>query len=198
MKNRREIPEAKSDRTRRKIVSAAAAAYRERGIDGVGVRDIMQRAGLTQGGFYFHFSDKDALLAEASRDGFETITGRLLEHVSAAAPEERLQTFIDAYLSPWHRDHPEAGCMMAALASEVARRDRKTRQDFTASATRMIDRIAPYLPGQSASEQWQKAALMLSAMSGVLMVSRVLVHRTRSDALLAAARKFFSANFSRD
>src|SRR5215813_11845745 len=117
MKIRRETPEAKSERTRRKIVRAAAAAYRERGIDGVGVRDIMQRAGLTQGGFYFHFSDKDALLAEASRDGFETSTGWLLERVCAAAPEERLQTFIDAYLSPWHRDHPEAGCMMAALAS---------------------------------------------------------------------------------
>ncbi|MGU7776283.1 TetR/AcrR family transcriptional regulator [Burkholderia sp. MR1-5-21] len=198
MTNRREIPEAKSERTRRKIVSAAAAAYRERGIDGVGVRDIMQRAGLTQGGFYFHFSDKDALLAEASRDGFEAITGRLLEHVSAAAPGERLQTFINAYLSPWHRDHPEAGCMMAALASEVARRDRKTRQDFIASATRMIDQIAPYVPGQSASEQRQKADLLLSSMSGVLMVSRVIVNRSRSDALLAAARSFFSANFSRD
>jgi TetR/AcrR family transcriptional repressor of nem operon len=198
MKIRREIPEAKSGRTRRKIVSAAAAAYRERGIDGVGVRDIMQRAGLTQGGFYFHFSDKDALLAEASRDGFETSTGWLLECVCTAAPERRLQAFIDAYLSPWHRDHPEAGCMMAALASEVARRDRKTRQEFTASASRMIDRIAPYLAGQNADEQRQNAGLMLSAMSGVLMVSRVLANRARSDALLETARQFFSANFCRN
>ena len=88
--------------------------------------------------------------------------------------------------------------MMAALASEVARRDRKTRQEFTASASRMIDRIAPYLAGQNADEQRQNAGLMLSAMSGVLMVSRVLANRARSDALLETARQFFSANFCRN
>jgi TetR/AcrR family transcriptional repressor of nem operon len=58
----------KSERTRQRIVSAAAATYRERGIRGTGVREIMKRAGLTQGGFYFHFPDKDSLFREASRE----------------------------------------------------------------------------------------------------------------------------------
>ena len=42
--------------TRERIVHAAADAFRERGIDGVGVADIMKRAGLTHGGFYAHFN----------------------------------------------------------------------------------------------------------------------------------------------
>ena len=38
--------------TRQKILEAAGALFRKRGIDGVGVDAIMQAAGLTHGGFY--------------------------------------------------------------------------------------------------------------------------------------------------
>jgi len=36
--------------TRRRIVAAASAAFRERGVDGTGVDEVMRRAGLTHGG----------------------------------------------------------------------------------------------------------------------------------------------------
>ena len=39
--------------------------FREGGFEGVGVDAIMQRAGLTHGGFYGHFGSKDDLAAEA-------------------------------------------------------------------------------------------------------------------------------------
>ncbi len=195
MKRLAQAEAPKSERTRRKIVRAAAAAYRERGIDGVGVRDIMMRAGLTQGGFYFHFADKAALFREASVEGFEGSVEWLLDHPDTSPSERQLEAFIDAYLSARHRDHPESGCMMAALAGDVARRDRKLRKEFTAGALAMLDQIAPHLAGENLAERRQKAGLMLASMAGVLMVSRVLADRAMSDELLAKAREFFRANF---
>jgi TetR/AcrR family transcriptional regulator, transcriptional repressor for nem operon len=70
----RPLPATKSERTRRRIVRAAAREYRLHGIDGIGVRDIMKRAGLTQGGFYFHFPDKESLFEEASREAVVSLS----------------------------------------------------------------------------------------------------------------------------
>ena len=53
------------EETRRRILEAAARAYREGGVSGVGIGELMQSIGLTHGGFYAHFDSKDALVAEA-------------------------------------------------------------------------------------------------------------------------------------
>ena len=39
--------------------------FREKGLDGIGVADLMKEAGLTVGGFYKHFGSRDELVAEA-------------------------------------------------------------------------------------------------------------------------------------
>src|ERR1700740_58096 len=51
--------------TRRRIVKAAAAKFRQNGIGGTGLSDLMAAAGLTHGGFYRHFDSKDQIVAEA-------------------------------------------------------------------------------------------------------------------------------------
>jgi TetR/AcrR family transcriptional repressor of nem operon len=192
----RKAAPSKSERTRRRIMNAATAAYRQRGIDGVGVRDIMKRAGLTQGGFYFHFPDKEALFNEASRDAATALAGAYVGIVESAPAGKKLKAFIDAYLSAEHRDHPESGCMMSALGSELARSDRKLRVAFTKTTAIILDKLAPYFPGATSAERFQRAGLLLASMAGVLMVSRVLSDPARSDALLARARQFFSASFT--
>ena len=47
--------------TRRRIIRFAAAAFKRKGLDGVGLAEIMRNAGLTAGGFYGHFSSKEHL-----------------------------------------------------------------------------------------------------------------------------------------
>ena len=45
------------------IVAAASRLFRQRGLDGVSVAEIMQEAGLTHGAFYGYFPSKEALIA---------------------------------------------------------------------------------------------------------------------------------------
>src|ERR1700675_4599134 len=49
---------------RRAIVAAATRLFRERGVEAVGLSELMKHAGFTQGGFYNHFESKAHLVAE--------------------------------------------------------------------------------------------------------------------------------------
>ena len=186
---------AKSERTRRRIVSAAAAAFREQGIEGVGVRDIMKRAGLTQGGFYFHFPNKEELFKEASREAALGGLANCLAVADSAPRGKQLQAFIDAYLSREHRDDHGGGCMVSALCGEVGRGGARQRAAFNSAVDLILERVGAYVSGDTSLERRQKAGLLMASMAGVLMVSRALVDPKSSQRLLANARRFFSASF---
>ena len=121
---------------REKILEVAGTLFRERGYDGIGVADIMKRAGLTHGGFYGHFPSKDDLAAEITsrvlgREGWlERLTGK------------RRPTMADVvrnYLSPRHRDDPGHGCLLAALGSDVVRQPPSVRHAFTDGLRKRVD-----------------------------------------------------------
>ena len=114
-------PEEHRAQTRQRIVEAAAAAFRAGGVAGVTVQDVMTRAGLTHGGFYAYFASKDDLLrAAVEHAGRETLE-RLSNPLKGAAADARLNALVDVYLSAAHAAHPERGCPLAALGSELAR-----------------------------------------------------------------------------
>src|SRR5262245_6763895 len=114
-------PREHKARTRQKIVEAAAAEFRAGGVAGVRLEDVMARAGLTHGGFYAHFSSKEDLLREALEHASRQTVETLSRPLAALRAEDRLPAVIDTYLSPGHVAHPERGCPLAALGSELAR-----------------------------------------------------------------------------
>src|ERR1700745_726125 len=67
--NRQETPlnplVSRKEETRRRIVDTAARLFLEKGVDRVGVDEIMRECGLTHGGFYGYFPSKDVLISEA-------------------------------------------------------------------------------------------------------------------------------------
>src|ERR1700747_2643234 len=56
---------AEKTRTHKRIVSLASKRFREKGLAGIGIAELMKGAGLTVGGFYKHFDSRDDLVAEA-------------------------------------------------------------------------------------------------------------------------------------
>jgi TetR/AcrR family transcriptional repressor of nem operon len=58
-------------------VEAASRLFRLRGVDAVGIADLMKDAGLTHGGFYNHFPSKEALAVEVFDTAFANSLGRL-------------------------------------------------------------------------------------------------------------------------
>lgn len=174
--------------THRRLVEIAAGRFRSDGIDGVGVASLMADAGLTHGGFYAHFASKEALVKEALIAALASSSAFAQDETEGPAPLN-LRAYIEAYLSPAHRDKAASGCALAALAPEIARRPRATRAAFGKAATRLIERIASAMPDAGSPAQKRAAAHGLFAqMMGSLQLARLVLDKTLSDELLAVGR----------
>ncbi|HEX8321798.1 TetR/AcrR family transcriptional regulator [Longimicrobium sp.] len=190
-------PSGHKERTREQIVSAAARAFREEGVEGVSVGEVMGRAGLTHGGFYAHFRNKDQLVAEACGCALEQSTARLIDIARNAPPEERLAAFIGAYASPTHRDDPGAGCLMPALAAEVSRHSPEVRTAFTGSFQQGIAMLARLLPQMEGADRTDRALALMSGLAGAVMLARAVDDPVLSDRILQASRDAFTAAFAK-
>lgn len=97
----------RSERTRRKLVRAAAELFDRHGFAKATLDDISRAAGVTKGALYFHFTSKDEL-ADAvqahGRDMLNELVANLREQGKSP-----LQTLIDIthVLTRWLRDDPE-------------------------------------------------------------------------------------------
>src|SRR5215472_13390402 len=117
--------------TRRRIVEAASCEFRKCGIVATGLNDLMKAAGLTHGGFYKHFASKDRLVAEACSQAVQSLTSGLESQIEGKPPDRALPLLVGKYIARSHRDQPATGCVLAALGSELARADAKTREAAT-------------------------------------------------------------------
>jgi TetR/AcrR family transcriptional regulator, transcriptional repressor for nem operon len=187
-------PRGHKEKTREQIVGAAARAFREEGVAGVGIGEVMGRAGLTHGGFYAHFPSKDALLAEACGHAVEDAWAQMHAFISQAPPGEELAAFIRAYASRRHRDDPGTGCLMPSLGSEMPRQDAAVRASFTTQIERMLDNIQALLPPTPDRED--RAVALATGLAGAVMLSRAVDDPALSDRILKVARAFWTEQFA--
>src|SRR5258706_9687434 len=108
---------------RRAIVVAAAKLFRVRGVDGIGVADLMKAAGFTQGGFYNHFKSKEAPVAEVIATEMSNGTAGVGKTLQRASPKagERLEQQLNSCLSHEHRNDMEGGSTVAGGPREGRR-----------------------------------------------------------------------------
>ena len=172
-----------NEATRERILGAASRLFREHGIAAVGLAKIMSEAGLTVGTFYTHFKSKEALLREAL---LRSLDARH-EELSPALRGAGIEILVRAYLSPEHRDAAGTGCVVAALASEVARHPRPTRHTFAAHNAKTLDALAARLSSLRGMEVGRAdAAALLGLLAGTLQIARATPDRAESDAILEA------------
>jgi len=173
------------EETRKKVLKAAAKAVRAKGPDGVGVAEIMAEVGLTHGGFYAHFPNKEALVAAAVDEAFGQ-SGRRFEKLTEGMDgREALSTFVDLYVTREHRDHPERGCPIAMLSSELPRQGQPVREAYERGVQALIARLTRWLP----DERKGLAASLLAEMAGAVSLSRAISDGPAADQLLAGARR---------
>jgi TetR/AcrR family transcriptional repressor of nem operon len=183
--------------TRERIVGAAARRFRSRGSDGAAIGDLMRDLHLTHGGFYRHFESKEGLFAEAFERGLAEVRDRVVKAIGQAPPGSELKALIDVYLDIEHCDDVAAGCPVAALASEVARRPRGARAPLLQALRAHIGRMAKYIPAASDEERREKAIALFSGMAGTLAVVRAFTDERDRRAILEGARKFYLAAVQR-
>lgn len=183
-------------RTRARIIETAAREFRERGLETVAIADVMRAAGLTHGGFYAHFQNKDALVAEATAEGLADSRREFVSAAAAANPSAPVAQIIRRYVSRQHRDNPAEGCALPALSAEIAREPATVRQAFTVAAGEFVAQLTEYMPGSSKDEQYDAALVLAAGMSGAIALARAVDDPELSDRILLAARRFYTQSFS--
>src|SRR2546427_3892133 len=133
------------ERTRRRVLEEATKAIRRQGPYRLGVAGVMNQAGLTHGGFYAHFSSKDALVSAAIGAMFDGALERWTRATHDRPPEAGLAAYIESYLSAEHGDTRGGGCPLAALASDLPRLAAPSRTAFAAGVRGLTDAIAAQL-----------------------------------------------------
>jgi AcrR family transcriptional regulator len=190
-------PAEHKEAVRARIITQAAKALRKDGLDGVSIPAIMKKVGLTHGGFYVHFEDRDALVAAAIEAAATSTGATVLSPAQGGAA-----AMFGAYLHPEHVEHPEVGCVLAALGSEGRRAGPRVRRAFAWAArgfVRLVDRQLH--PGAAADDDEAApadddeaapadAALARSAaMIGAVVLARLVDDPDLAARVLEATRR---------
>jgi TetR/AcrR family transcriptional regulator, transcriptional repressor for nem operon len=174
---------AQKARTHKRIVAIASRRFREKGLAGFGIAELMKEAGLTVGGFYKHFDSRDALVAEAVSSAFADWQRRV-DATASGGPPVSYAKLIDDYLSDAHRKSPGTGCAYSALAPEIARCDKRTRALTTEQVRNDLDLVAGLLPGKDNRAARSRAILIFSALVGAMSLARAVSDESLSREIL--------------
>jgi TetR/AcrR family transcriptional repressor of nem operon len=194
------VSRKQADLNREIIVEAATRLFRERGVHGISVVDVMGAAGLTHGGFYGHFESKEALAQEASGRAFEQSAERWRERIAAHVDDKDAarRALIEPYLSQASRDNPGDSCPVAAFAGDMCHEaaDSGLRQTFMEGLNRLLKSYGSLLDSGDADADRQQALVEYSLMVGALTLARASRGEAVSDEILDAARTFLTSKGS--
>lgn len=166
---------------RRAIVTAATQLFRERGVEAVGLSQLMKHAGFTQGGFYNHFDSKAALVAEVLASAMAEGAAELAKDARTPPNEATtaLGRYISQYLSREHRDDIDHGCPVAGFAGDIPRLADQAQSHFARGLDDQITILAGLiakagpLSARSNRRTLREQAIGLHCeMVGALMLSR--------------------------
>jgi TetR/AcrR family transcriptional repressor of nem operon len=176
--------------THEKIVAIAAKRLRERGLEGIGVADLMADAGLTVGGFYKHFASRSDLLAQAvtaMNSGWDAVFASA--EAQGRGKPQLFDALVDGYLSPAHRDDPENGCLFAALAPEIGRSEDEVRGAATLKLKALLGKLSAVFDDRRAPAARASAILAYAALVGAVSLARATNDPELSQEILATVAK---------
>ena len=187
---------AQKAKTHERIVKLASKRFREEGLAGIGIAELMKEAGLTVGGFYKHFDSRDHLVAEAVNSAFGGWKRRV-EAAKSGGPPVSYEKLIDEYLNEAHRNNPGTGCAFSALAPEIARSDKRTRALTSEQVRNDIQLIATLLPDRDKRRARSRAVLIFSALVGAMSLARAVSDEALSREILETVRELLKNSASK-
>jgi TetR/AcrR family transcriptional regulator, transcriptional repressor for nem operon len=189
---------------RRAIVAAATRLFRERGVEAVGLSELMKHAGFTQGGFYNHFESKADLVAEVLASAIAEGNAEFAKMARAPVDESStaLRRYINWYLSQAHRDNIDSGCPITGFAGDAPRLGAEAQSHFAGGLDDQITILAGLIAESGLAAAGERRTLRERAinlhckMLGALVLSRSVAQAAPafSNEILESARRHVLAS----
>jgi AcrR family transcriptional regulator len=161
--------------------SAALDAMAESGLSGVAIEPLARRLGVTKGSFYWHFADRDALLAAALAHWEKGYTENVIAAMEGVRePRERLARLIGRVLGGGQSDR-----IHIALANAKHPLVRETLERVTHRRLAYLESCYAEL-GQSRREAKRSALLAYAVYVGLVHLRLEAPTETPAQDALAA------------
>lgn len=184
-------PPTKGERTRERILNLTYEAVIRKGFAATSIEELVEAAGLTKSGLFYHFKDK-ANLARQLIERYTGETERFMDDLSARArelsddPLHAFLIFLKLYAEAMHGvadAHP--GCMVATVTFQDRAWDREIRQLTIDGVLRWrgqliawLDEIAAAYPPKGKADTTDLADAFLAFTYGGMTLAKALDDRT--------------------
>ncbi len=182
------VSRSQAAENRKTVIDVASRLFRQHGFDGIGLKDLMEGAGLTQGAFYKQFESKEDLAAHASKRALEGASDRWASAI-AGHPDDPLGAVLAFYLSREHRAEVADGCPFVALGADAVRHGGAVKQSFEEGVRDHLARLSGVIAAADPEGAETKALAVGSMMVGAMMMARLVDDPALADAFLDAAAK---------
>jgi TetR/AcrR family transcriptional regulator, transcriptional repressor for nem operon len=186
----------KGERTRARIVDAAARLIHERGVAGTTLDDVKATAEVSGSQLYHFFPDKDELVQAVIDHQADTVVDN--QRHADLASIEGLRAWRDMLLAQARSSNAKGGCPLGSLGAQLAEGDPQSRALIAAGFERWSDAISVGLRALHAGGHLSPdidpddlAVTVLAALQGGLLLAQVQRDtrplETTVDTLLALA-----------
>jgi TetR/AcrR family transcriptional repressor of nem operon len=169
----------KGEHTRQEIIRKAAPIFNQRGYDGAALSELMRATGLEKGGIYRHFSNKEALAAEAFDYAWRKTLGARIHDLDAISNTvDRLKQLVANFVE--RRGVIPGGCPLLNTAidsddgnsvlRERARKALRRWQSYLISVIRSGIKAREIRPRVDAKKL---GTLIISCLEGAIMLCRL-------------------------
>jgi len=154
------------------IVNAAIEEFLEKGYDRASMDAIASRAGISKGGLYHHFRNKDEVLSYAGKVFTMPVYEMTTKLIKNSNKSEGLAKFIEEYISYWDAHRKELQVFF--LSMNKCFTDELLRKEYADYFRQELELIANiYIEGQKTgqfipNDSRSLALSLISAMDGSL------------------------------
>jgi TetR/AcrR family transcriptional repressor of lmrAB and yxaGH operons len=166
----------KGQRTRRRMLKAAAELFRRQGYDGTGLSEVLAESGAPRGSLYFHFPGGKHQLAAEAVDSTGARIGRGIEALLSSSEDvgEAVGRVVDSMASDLEESGYVRGCPIAAVSLDSAASSDQVREACRRSFDLWLSLLEARLRegGWSAGDAREEAIVILATVEGALALAR--------------------------
>ncbi|MDF2958570.1 MAG: TetR family transcriptional regulator [Paenibacillus sp.] len=171
----------KGEKTRMHIIMKSAELFNEKGYAGSTIQDIMEATGLTKGGIYRNFANKDEIALEAFAYAGEVLWGHFAAAIEGAATATgKIIAMCDVYGDTAHNPPIKGGCPFLNTAVESDHSFPVLRDRAVGAFEHMLSFIQGILHQGIANGEYRTdmdtesvASFIFSSIEGGIMASRL-------------------------
>jgi AcrR family transcriptional regulator len=178
---------ARGEGRREKILQVAEATILEKGFTGTSIEDILQKAHITKGGFFYHFSGK-AELAKSLVERYLETDQRFFNSLSERArslsedPLQQMLLFLNLMAEAMEQlEDVHPGCLVASFTYESQQLDEDVKSLMVEGTLRwralfreQLDLISEHFQPKLDISLDELADMLSGTIEGGIILSRIL------------------------